>query len=61
MLPHYSSNIVNDYGAKVVSVNKLILHLVNKSKHVLHHKSLPLYLSLGEKLKYEFWKQNFKI
>ena len=59
MLPHYSSNIANDCGAKVVSVNKLVLHLVNKSKYVLHYKSLPLYLSLGEKLKYELLKTEF--
>ena len=49
-LSNYCSNIVNDYGIKIGSVNKLVPNLGNKSKYVLHYKNLQLYLSLGMKL-----------
>ena len=50
MLSNYCSNIANDYGIKIGSVNKLVPNLHNKSKYVLHYKKLQLYLSLGIKL-----------
>ena len=46
-LSTFCNNIGNKYCVKVVGVNKLIPNLVNKSKYVLHHKNLQLYLSLG--------------
>ena len=49
-LSNYCSNIVNGYGIKIGSVNKLVPNLGNKSKYVLHYKNLQLYLSLGMKL-----------
>ena len=50
MLSNYCSNIANDYGIKIGSVNKLVPNLHNKSKYFLHYKKLQLYLSLGIKL-----------
>ena len=50
MLSNCCSNIANKYGIKIGGVNKLVPHLGNKSKYVLHYKSLQLYLSLGMKL-----------
>ena len=50
MLSKYSSNTTNKYDIKIDGVNKLVPHLGNKSKYVLHYKNLQLYLSLGMKL-----------
>ena len=50
MLSNYCSNIANDYGLKIDSVNKLVPNLGSKSKYVLYYKNLQLYLSLGMKL-----------
>ena len=50
MLSNYCSNIANDHGVKIGSVNELVPNLDNKSKYVLHYKNLQLYLSLGMKL-----------
>ena len=36
ILSNYCSNIANDYGIKIGSVNKLVPNLGNKSKCVLH-------------------------
>ena len=44
------SNIANDYGIRIGSVNKLVPNLGNKSKYVLHYKNLQLYFSLRIKL-----------
>ena len=45
------SNIANEYGIKIVGVDKLVPNLGYKSKsNVLHYKNLHLYLSLGIKL-----------
>ena len=45
------SNIANEYGIKIVGVDKLVPNLGYKSKsNVLHYKNLQLYLSLGIKL-----------
>ena len=50
MLSKYCSVIAEIYNIKVVSVNKLVLNLGNKSKYVVHYRNLQLYLSLGMKL-----------
>ena len=50
MLRKYCSNIANDYGIKIGSVNKLVPNLGNRRKYVLHNKNLQLYLSWGMKL-----------
>ena len=47
MLPNYCSNIANQYGIKI---GKQVTNLGEKSKYVLHHKNLQLYLPLGTKL-----------
>ena len=38
------------YDIKIAGVNKLVPNLGNKSKCILYHKKLQLYLSLGMKL-----------
>ena len=50
MLSNYCSNIADEYGIKIGGVNKLVPHLGNKSKYVVHYRNLQLYLSLGMKL-----------
>ena len=50
MLSNYCSNVANDYGIKIDSVNKSVPNLSNKNKYVFHYKNLPRYLSLGMKL-----------
>ena len=50
MLSNYCSNIANKYDIKIGGVNKLLPNLGNKSKYILHCRSLQLYLSLGIKL-----------
>ena len=42
--------LVTNYGIKIGSINRLVPNLGNKSKCVLHYKSLQLYLSLRIKL-----------
>ena len=42
--------IADKYQIKVGNVKKLIPNLGNKTKYVLHYKTLQLYLSLGMKL-----------
>ena len=50
MLSNYCSNVANDYGIKIDSVNKSVPNLSNKNKYVFHYKNLQRYLSLGIKL-----------
>ena len=50
MLSNYCSNVANDYGIKIDSVNKSVPNLSNKNKYVFHYKNLQRYLSLGMKL-----------
>ena len=50
MLSNYCSSIADKYGIKTGGVNKLDPNLGNKSKYVLHCRSLQLYISLGMKL-----------
>ena len=50
MLSNYCSSIADKYGIKTGGVNKLDPNLGNKSKYVLHYRSLQLYISLGMKL-----------
>ena len=38
MMSKYCSNIANEYGIKIGSVNKLILNLGYKSEYVLHYR-----------------------
>ena len=38
------------YGAKIGGVDKLVTHLSNTGKYVLHYKNFQMYLSLGMKL-----------
>ena len=47
---NYCCNIADEYGIKIGGVNKLVPNLGNKSKYVVHHRNLQLYLSLGMKL-----------
>ena len=46
----YCSNIAIRYGIKIGGVNNLIPNLGNKSKYVVHYRSLHLHLSLRMKL-----------
>ena len=50
MLSNYCSSIADKYGIKTGGANKLDPNLGNKSKYVLHYRSLQLYISLGMKL-----------
>ena len=50
MLSKYCFSIANEYGIKIGGVNKLVPNLGNKSKYVVHYRSLQLYLSLGMRL-----------
>ena len=50
MLSNYCSNVANDYGIKIDSVNKSVPNLSNKNKYVFHYKNLQRYLLLGMKL-----------
>ena len=50
MLSKYCKEISDKYEIKIGDVKKLIPNLDNKTKFVLHHKNLQLYLSLGIKL-----------
>ena len=50
MLSNYCSNVANDYGIKIDSVNKSVPNLSNKNKYVFHYKNLQRYLSLRMKL-----------
>ena len=50
LLSNYCSNIANKYDIKFDGVNKLVPSLGNKSKYILHYKSLHLYFSLRMKL-----------
>ena len=50
MLSNYYKKIADKYEIKVGDVKKSIPILGNKTNHVVHHRSLPLYLSLGMKL-----------
>ena len=50
MLSKSCSNITDEYGIKIGGADKLVPNLGNKSKYVLHYKSLQLYLSLRMKL-----------
>ena len=50
MVSDYCKKIADKYGIKVGGVKKLVPNLGNKSKYIVHHKNLQLYLSLGIKL-----------
>ena len=50
MLSKYCSSIEDEYGIKIVAVNKLVPNSGNKSKYVFHYINLQLYLPLGMKL-----------
>ena len=50
MLSIYFSSTANKSDINIVSVNKLVPNLDNKSQYVLYYKNLHLYLSLGIKL-----------
>ena len=50
MLLKYGKEIAEKYRIKVGDRKKLIPNLGKKTKHVLHYRSLQLYLSLGIKL-----------
>ena len=50
MLSKYCKEIADKYEIKVGNVKKLIPNLSNKTKYVLHYRSLQLHLSLGIKL-----------
>ena len=50
MLSKYCSDTANKHDITIGNVNKLVPNLGNKSKYVLHYRSLQLYLSLRMKL-----------
>ena len=50
ILSKYCSNIANNYNIKIGNFNKLVPHLGDKSKYILHYRSFQLYLSLELKL-----------
>ena len=50
MLSKYCKKIADKYDIKVSNVKKLIPNLRNKTKYVLHHRNLQLYLFSGIKL-----------
>ena len=50
MLSKYCKKIADIYEIKVGDVKKVIPNLGNKTNYVVHHRNLPLYLSLGMKL-----------
>ena len=50
MLSNYCSNIANEYGIQIGSVNKLVPNLGNKSIYVFHYKNHQLYFLLEIKL-----------
>ena len=50
MLSTYCKNIANEYDIKVGDVKKLIPHLGNKTKYLLHYRNLQSHLSLRMKL-----------
>ena len=50
MLSNYCFSIANEYEIKIGGANKLVPSLGNKSKYVVHCRSLQLYLSLRMKL-----------
>ena len=50
ILSNCFSDIADEYGIKIGSVNKLVPNLSNKSKYIPHYRNLQLYLSLEIKL-----------
>ena len=50
MLSNYCKSIAHKYEITVYDVKKLIPNLGNKTKYVVHHRNLQLYLYLGMKL-----------
>ena len=50
MLSKYCSDIADEYGIIIGGVNKLVSNLGNKSRYVVHYRSLQLYLLLRMKL-----------
>ena len=50
ILSKYCKSIVDKYEIKFGDVKKLILNLGNKTKYVVHYRTLQLYLSLGMRL-----------
>ena len=50
ILSNYCKSIGDKYDIKVGDIKKLMPNLANKTKYVVHYKSLPLYLSLEMKL-----------
>ena len=50
ILSNYCCDVSNKYDLKIGGLNKLVPNVANKNKHVLRHRNLQLYLSLGLKL-----------
>ena len=50
ILSNYCCDVSNKYDLKIGGLNKLVPNVGNKNKHVLRHRNLQLYLSLGMKL-----------
>ena len=49
MLSKFCKEIADKYEIKVADVKNLIPNLGNKTKYVLHYRSIQLYLSIGMK------------
>ena len=50
MLSNYCKEIADKYNIKAGDIKKLIPNLGNKTKYVVHYRTLQLYFSLGMKL-----------
>ena len=51
MLSEYQLKIADLYNIPIGNVKKLVPHLFDKEKYVIHYKNLQLYLRLGLKLR----------
>ena len=48
MLSNYCFDISNEYGIKIVGVNKLVPNFRNKSKYVVHYRNLVVFVIRNE-------------
>ena len=46
----YQQKLIDELGVAFVSCEKLVPNLTNKTRYVVHHRNLQLYLSLGMQL-----------
>ena len=51
MLCDYQLKVADPYNIPIGNVKKLLPNFFDKGKYVIHYENLPLYLTLGLKLK----------